>query len=80
VCVCVCVLRARVEMMGSHKCRIVGKSQPVLVVINSIDFSPPALTGGGEAHAHRLRRDGRRGDEGAAGASQPVDELVIRTD
>jgi hypothetical protein len=27
-------LRVRVEIMGSQKCRIVGKSQPALVLIN----------------------------------------------
>jgi hypothetical protein len=32
----VAVVRVRVEMMGSPKCRIVGKSQPVHIMINPI--------------------------------------------
>jgi hypothetical protein len=38
-------LRVRVELMGSHKCRIVGKSQPVLVVINPIISTRTRNTG-----------------------------------
>jgi hypothetical protein len=33
------LLRVRVEIMGSQKCRIVGKSQPVLVTISPIIFT-----------------------------------------
>ena len=29
----------RVEIMGSQKCRIVGKSQPALIMINPIIFT-----------------------------------------
>jgi hypothetical protein len=29
----------RVEIMGSQKCGIVGKSQPVLIMINPIIFT-----------------------------------------
>jgi hypothetical protein len=32
-------IRVRVEIMGSQKCRIVGKSQPVLVMIDPIIFT-----------------------------------------
>jgi hypothetical protein len=32
-------LRVRVEIMGSQKCRIVGKSQPVIIVIDPIIFT-----------------------------------------
>jgi hypothetical protein len=32
-------LRVRVEIMGSQKCRIVGKSQSVLIMINPIIFT-----------------------------------------
>jgi hypothetical protein len=31
-------LRVRVEIMGSYKCRIAGKSQSVLMMINPIIF------------------------------------------
>eukprot|EP01049_Picozoa_sp_SAG25_P016296 SAG25_NODE_3675_length_1003_cov_1.250000_1_plen_148_part_10 len=34
-------LRVRVEIMGSQKCRIVGKSQSVLMMINPIIFTRP---------------------------------------
>jgi hypothetical protein len=33
------LLRVWVEIMGSQKCRIVGKSQPVLIMINPIIFT-----------------------------------------
>jgi hypothetical protein len=33
------VIRVRVEIMGSQKCRIVGKSQPVLIAIDPIIFA-----------------------------------------
>jgi hypothetical protein len=29
----------RVEILGSQKCRIVGKSQPVVITINPIIFT-----------------------------------------
>jgi hypothetical protein len=32
-------LRVRVEIMGSQKCRIVGKSQSVLMMINPMIFT-----------------------------------------
>jgi hypothetical protein len=32
-------LRVRVEIMGSQKCRIVGKSQSVLIMTNPIIFT-----------------------------------------
>jgi hypothetical protein len=35
---CLCV-RVRVEIMGSQKCGFVGKSQPVLMMINPIIFT-----------------------------------------
>eukprot|EP01047_Picozoa_sp_COSAG01_P020020 COSAG01_NODE_1131_length_11572_cov_84.273337_8_plen_166_part_00 len=39
---CTCTtptVRVRVEIMGSQKCRIVGKSQPVLIMISPIIFT-----------------------------------------
>eukprot|EP01047_Picozoa_sp_COSAG01_P054562 COSAG01_NODE_5977_length_3921_cov_3.697541_5_plen_130_part_00 len=33
------VVRVRVEIMGSHKCRIVGKSQSVLMMISPMIFT-----------------------------------------
>jgi hypothetical protein len=33
------LLRVRVEIMGSQKCRIVGRSQPVLIMIDPILFT-----------------------------------------
>eukprot|EP01047_Picozoa_sp_COSAG01_P007348 COSAG01_NODE_279_length_19520_cov_41.772154_1_plen_45_part_10 len=33
------MVRVRVEIMGSQKCRNVGKSQPVLTMINPIIFT-----------------------------------------
>jgi hypothetical protein len=32
-------VRVRVEIMGSQKCRILGKSQSVLIMINPIIFT-----------------------------------------
>eukprot|EP01047_Picozoa_sp_COSAG01_P018623 COSAG01_NODE_1013_length_12138_cov_7.073926_9_plen_130_part_00 len=38
-CACTC-LRVRVEIMGSQKCRIVGKSQPLhIIIIDPIIFT-----------------------------------------
>jgi hypothetical protein len=34
-----CHVRVRVEIMGSQKCRIVGESQSLLIMINSIIFT-----------------------------------------
>jgi hypothetical protein len=34
-----CAVRVRVEIMGSQKCRTVGKSQSVLMIINPIIFT-----------------------------------------
>jgi hypothetical protein len=36
---CVPLVRVRVEIMGSQKCRIVGKSQSVLIMIDPIIFT-----------------------------------------
>jgi hypothetical protein len=33
------MIRVRVEIMGSSNCRIVGESQPVLIMINPIIFT-----------------------------------------
>jgi hypothetical protein len=38
-------VRVRVEIMGSQKCRIVGKSQPVLIVIDPIIFTRTRFNG-----------------------------------
>jgi hypothetical protein len=40
----------RVEIMGSHKCRIAGKSQSVLIMINPIIFTRTRTV-----HCHRRR-------------------------
>jgi|EP01049_Picozoa_sp_SAG25_P006970 hypothetical protein len=42
-------MRVRVEIMGSHNCRIVGKSQPVLVMINPMIFPRTRRTSAGTA-------------------------------
>jgi hypothetical protein len=45
------VIRVRLEIMGSQQCRIVGKSQPVLIMINPIIFTRTRISvrGGAES-------------------------------
>jgi hypothetical protein len=51
-------IRVRVEIMGSQKCGIVGKSQPVLTVINPIIFTRTRM--GERPVSERGRRAPRR--------------------
>jgi hypothetical protein len=46
-------LRVRVEIMGSQKCRIVGKSQSVLIMINLIIFTRTRRTAMAHAESDR---------------------------
>eukprot|EP01047_Picozoa_sp_COSAG01_P040845 COSAG01_NODE_3462_length_6067_cov_3.183311_4_plen_88_part_00 len=48
-------VRGRVEIMGSHTCRIVGKSQPVLIMIDPIIFTRTRRLAPARclSHAHR---------------------------
>ena len=50
-----CQLRVRVEIMGSQKCGIVGKSQSVLIMINPIIIFTRTRIGG-ETHTRARAR------------------------
>eukprot|EP01047_Picozoa_sp_COSAG01_P002225 COSAG01_NODE_58_length_30193_cov_12.302020_8_plen_102_part_00 len=60
-------LRVRVEIMGSQKCGIVGKSQPVLMMVNPIIFTR-TRNRGGRGGGHRAARGAVAAAAGAPGA------------
>jgi hypothetical protein len=80
----VAYLRVRVEVMGSHKCGIVGESQPVLIMINPMIFTRTRMScacaqrggalGGLPAAAAADRHQERQG--GAGGRARRLSILL----